>query len=203
MTDLAVGKIRIEETALRLFVDKGLSVSTNAITREAGVATGLLYHHFSSKEELVLSLYSKCFAEMDNCTNRLFEEASENLGFEDYYDLSERSFWADVYWGVSNWRKAQYIALIDGALVSEQYALPDMPVVCERIKAFERFHQVGVALKYIVDLPTDYVIRVSRFLVFSATKLFHDNPALLEDDVMKREIRLRHWLAMGGLSPTG
>ena len=51
-------KTAIIETALRLFIDRGFhGTPTAEIARESGVATGTLFHHFSSKEELVNAIY--------------------------------------------------------------------------------------------------------------------------------------------------
>ena len=46
------------DTALALFVTNGVqTTSTASIAREAGVATGTLFHHFPSKQDLVDTLY--------------------------------------------------------------------------------------------------------------------------------------------------
>lgn len=49
---------RIQEAALRLFTEDGFDATpTSRIAKEAGVATGTLFHHFSSKDELINTLY--------------------------------------------------------------------------------------------------------------------------------------------------
>lgn len=51
-------KQAILETALQLFVSQGFhGTSTATIAREAGVATGTLFHHFPSKEQLLEQLF--------------------------------------------------------------------------------------------------------------------------------------------------
>ncbi|AJR07130.1 TetR/AcrR family transcriptional regulator [Photobacterium gaetbulicola] len=46
------------DTALALFVANGVqATSTASIAREAGVATGTLFHHFASKQALIDTLY--------------------------------------------------------------------------------------------------------------------------------------------------
>ncbi|MGR5066191.1 TetR/AcrR family transcriptional regulator [Photobacterium sp. DNB22_13_2] len=46
------------DSALTLFVTNGVqATSTASIAREAGVATGTLFHHFASKQDLVDTLY--------------------------------------------------------------------------------------------------------------------------------------------------
>lgn len=55
-------KQHIMETALRLFAEKGYgSTSIAAIAKEAGVAQGLMYNFFASKEALLLSIMEEGF----------------------------------------------------------------------------------------------------------------------------------------------
>jgi AcrR family transcriptional regulator len=51
-------KEQILETALNLFIENGFDKTpTTRIALEAGVATGTLFHHFKTKEELINALY--------------------------------------------------------------------------------------------------------------------------------------------------
>ena len=53
-------KQQLLDAALTLFVNQGIyATSTASIAKTAGVATGTLFHHFPSKEVLVLELYKK------------------------------------------------------------------------------------------------------------------------------------------------
>ena len=48
----------ILNTALELFIANGIEgTPTSLISKEAGVATGTLFHHFKTKEELINALY--------------------------------------------------------------------------------------------------------------------------------------------------
>ena len=48
----------ILDTALKLFVDQGFHATPTAkIAKEAKVATGTLFHHFKTKEDLINTLY--------------------------------------------------------------------------------------------------------------------------------------------------
>jgi len=47
---------KIEITALSLFARRGLSVKVGEIAKAAGVSQGLMYSHYSSKDELILEL---------------------------------------------------------------------------------------------------------------------------------------------------
>ena len=46
-------KAELLDTAMRLFAEKGYdNVSVRSVAREAGVAPGLAYHYFDSKQRL-------------------------------------------------------------------------------------------------------------------------------------------------------
>ena len=56
-------KEHIMETALQLFASKGYGQTSIAlIAREAGVAQGLMYNYFDSKEALLLAIMEQGFA---------------------------------------------------------------------------------------------------------------------------------------------
>ena len=51
-------KEKIIRTAMNLFVSQGIdSTPTSKISKEAGVATGTLFHHFKTKEDLINEVY--------------------------------------------------------------------------------------------------------------------------------------------------
>lgn len=51
---------RIEETAIRLFANRGLGqVTIKDIAREAGCAEGALYRHYASKKEMAWTLFRR------------------------------------------------------------------------------------------------------------------------------------------------
>ncbi len=56
---------QITEAALKLFCEKGFQyTSTASIAQEAGVATGTLFLYFSTKEELINTLYKEAKYEL-------------------------------------------------------------------------------------------------------------------------------------------
>ena len=72
-------KEKILEAALDLFREQGFDgASMRDIAQRAGVATGLAYYYFESKEAIVLAFYDRAYAEL----GPLLEEAQNGKKLE-------------------------------------------------------------------------------------------------------------------------
>lgn len=64
MRDGTATRERIEQTAMGLFVTQGVTETTiRDIAEGAGIAEGALYRHYRGKDELILALFSRHYAE--------------------------------------------------------------------------------------------------------------------------------------------
>lgn len=71
---------RILDAALKEFAARGYAAaSTNAIAQEAGVAKGLVFHHFNSKEELFLAVNDDVMARLVPLFEKTVAEAPRDL----------------------------------------------------------------------------------------------------------------------------
>jgi AcrR family transcriptional regulator len=62
MRDGNLTKKKIQQTALRLFVEKGITGTTiRDLAAAAGIAEGTLYRHYDSKDQLAWQLFSENF----------------------------------------------------------------------------------------------------------------------------------------------
>lgn len=76
-------KDRILETAARLFAERGFSrTSTNLLAREAGVAEGTIFRHFTSKEEIFLQIVGSLRERLAADVARRLEEQKPATGLE-------------------------------------------------------------------------------------------------------------------------
>jgi AcrR family transcriptional regulator len=65
----------IDHTALRLFVEKGVTAATiKEIAGTAGIAEGTIYRHYESKEELAWELFAKNIGELAMNLDRCQQE---------------------------------------------------------------------------------------------------------------------------------
>ena len=63
MRDGTATRERIEQTAMALFVNQGVTETTiRDIAQGAGIAEGALYRHYKGKDELILALFSRHYA---------------------------------------------------------------------------------------------------------------------------------------------
>ncbi|WP_281646804.1 TetR/AcrR family transcriptional regulator [Parendozoicomonas sp. Alg238-R29] len=68
---------QILEASLKLFMENGFEKTpTSAISKAAGVATGTLFHHFKTKEDLISALYFEIKMEMRNLLMGNLKEGS-------------------------------------------------------------------------------------------------------------------------------
>ncbi|MEO3810666.1 helix-turn-helix domain-containing protein [Sphaerisporangium sp. B11E5] len=75
-------RARIRDAALRLFAERGIDgASIRDIAAEAGVSSGLVRHHFGSKEALRDACDSYAMDRLDEIRGELFREGHINSGF--------------------------------------------------------------------------------------------------------------------------
>jgi len=87
----------IMDAALKLFTEKGFhGTSTAQISKDAGVATGTLFNYFSTKEDLINSLYFEVKGDLSHAMGKDIEA-------ENTFQSKLRKIWLNlIKWGVDN-----------------------------------------------------------------------------------------------------
>ena len=85
------------DAALKLFTEKGFhGTSTAQISKDAGVATGTLFNYFSTKEDLINSLYFEVKGDLSHAMGKDIEA-------ENTFQSKLRKIWLNlIKWGVDN-----------------------------------------------------------------------------------------------------
>lgn len=95
---------KILETAMRLFIENGIQgTATALIAKEAGVATGTLFHHFPTKEDLVHDLYDSIFISLTDHQKEHFDAEA------DVYDRLHQIWTRDIQWGMAHQEYAHFL----------------------------------------------------------------------------------------------
>ncbi len=87
----------ILNAALTLFVENGFHATpTSMIAKKAGVANGTLFHYYSTKDELIVALYTEIKTGLAKCVLAGDTEA------ETMKDKWKRYYTTAIEWGVDN-----------------------------------------------------------------------------------------------------
>ena len=159
------------DAAARLIAAAGTGVSTASIAREAGVAAGTLFNHFSTKDELLNRLYVALKAEMG---------AAALAGVASGADLRERfgQLWAGwLCWATTAPERRRTLALLEPA-----------PVITPASRAEGRRAMAGVAAVIeevrpsgaMRDAPLALVVTLLGAMADAALDHMAANPADLE-----------------------
>ncbi len=82
-----LGKDKILNAALRLFAQKGYHrTSIGDIAASAGVAKGLIYNYFKSKEDLLLEIISNASLKMMNIADGMFTQKTYQANLRIFLD---------------------------------------------------------------------------------------------------------------------
>ena len=116
--------------ATKLFVERGFHATpTSAISKEAGVSAGILFHYFKTKDHLIESLYVEIKKEYTNAilTNvDQFKAGRSKL----------RLLWANSWnWGLENPIKFKFLLQIDNSTYSN--IVKQHPDIIEKYALFE------------------------------------------------------------------
>lgn len=84
-------RAKILNATLLLVVKQGIQATPmSQVVKESGVAAGTIYHHFTSKEEIINELYLKLKEDFGRALN-------ENLGIHLTYQQKFFQFWANLF----------------------------------------------------------------------------------------------------------
>lgn len=161
----------ILDTALALFVSQGFhGTSTASIAKQAGVATGTLFHHFPSKEALMESLFLTIKQEFADAL--LLNSPKTN-------DLKHNALqlWQSaIDWSLENPVKQLFF---------QQYSMSPMIAAQVRDQAMNgilgfisELIKQGQMMGLIAHYPIELMVENCHGQYLAATRFFIDNPHL-------------------------
>lgn len=167
----------ILRTALRLFTQHGFhGTPTSLIAKEAGVATGTLFHYFKTKEELIDGLYI---------------QVKEQLAQVIYYKLENETtirgrlyrIWLNtMLWNISHPQELAFFNLFSSSpfisnMTKEEashYLQPFFLVIAD-----------GKALEILKNMPDDLLLDICHGMTLATAKYFMANPSRFDDPIYR------------------
>ena len=143
-------KSKILESALKLFVEKGIdNTSTSLISKEAGVATGTLYLYFKTKVDLISELGTSI---QEESLTSFLDLIGSSVGYE-----SLEKFWLErVEWGVNNPDKYKFMIQFKSSPYNNKNTESKLP---DHEKKLLNLIDDGIKNKILKDLPPKYISR--------------------------------------------
>ncbi|MCZ4339370.1 TetR/AcrR family transcriptional regulator [Shewanella colwelliana] len=182
-------KQAILDTALALFVAQGFHATTTAsIAREAGVATGTLFHHFASKDALMDHLF---LAVKQEFADAIVSAANQS---GDLKQDAKTLWFSALDWAIAHPLKQEFFQLYSMSPTIEQ---PVRAQAMNTILGFianliEQGQQQGILANYPIGLMQDNCH--GQYL--AATRYFIDHPDKWQLDDHKEASFNLFWHAM-------
>ncbi|MEG3641292.1 TetR/AcrR family transcriptional regulator [Magnetococcus sp. PR-3] len=167
MDTLKDKKTRILEAAIYLFARDGFwKTSTASIAKEAQVATGTLFHYFSSKDILIDAVYIRLKKD-------LYAHIMANWDPKAHLREKLLQAWTGmILWAQNN---PTHYDLMEQLRLSELVSQETREAMAAEFTGFSMDMQMGIKEKIICDLPVTYHLTMAGALI-NATITFLRTP---------------------------
>ncbi|MCF1429232.1 MAG: TetR/AcrR family transcriptional regulator [Shewanella sp.] len=185
-------KQAILDAALMLFTRQGYhATSTASVAKNAGVATGTLFHHFASKEELLAQLFLSVKQE-------LADEMRSALKGADNLEQSAQDIWqAGLAWAMSNPNKQLFFQQF---CMSPALSLEIRKMAMEEVLGFlgALLHQ-GQEAGVLAQFPLDLMLENCHGQFLATTQFFLDNPERWQQQEYRQACFRQFWQSIARL----
>jgi len=164
------------EAATKLFVERGLHATpTSAISKEAGVSAGILFHYFKTKDDLIDELYVSLKKEFSIAIFKDINSIKSDLG-------KLRLVWSNSWnWALDNDLKFKFLLQLDNTSCSER--VKNHPEIIEKYELFNNFIQEQVDKKLMRNVDTYFLIGSMFGLIISMVNHLTQFPQKIKDQV--------------------
>ncbi len=146
-------KDKIFQSALELFASQGIqATSTAQISKKAGVASGTLFVHFKSKQELIDTIYISI---KKNAFSDLNENMPNNSSFELQFKGASRKI---IEYFLNNYNEFIFLGLVDtDPMVSKEARAIGFKNFEKPMTAMKQFFKEG----YFRDIDFDLLMQIN------------------------------------------
>ena len=164
------------EAAIKLFVERGLHATpTSAISKEAGVSAGILFHYFKTKDHLIDELYVSIKKEYTGFILAEIAKVKSDLG-------KLRLIWSNSWnWALDNPLKYSFLQQIDHTSCSE--SVKSHPQIVEKYELFKNFIQEYVSKGLIKNVDSFFIMYTMGGILNGMVKYLTDYPEKRYDQV--------------------
>lgn len=160
-------------SALKLFVEFGFhGTPTSKIAKEAGVANGTLFHYYSTKDELIVSLFV-------SIKMRMAAHIEENVASEaNHEEKFKNQFVNAMYWALENKNEFKYIQQFYASpyvsLLNSEEIKMQLQKSCDQIED-------AIKAKIIKPMPAAYINTMVTSHLFGLNQYLNQSNFLIEE----------------------
>ncbi len=164
------------EAATKLFVERGLHATpTSAISKQAGVSAGILFHYFKTKDDLIDELYVSIKKEYTSSILIDIDRIKSDLG-------KLRLIWSNSWnWAIDNDLKFKFLLQVDNTNCSER--VKSHPEIITKVEKFNNFIQEYVDKELVKNIDTYFLMTSMFSLITSMVNYLTLFPELRHDQV--------------------
>jgi AcrR family transcriptional regulator len=178
----------ILNTALELFIKNGIeNTPTSLISKEAGVATGTLFHHFKTKEDLIKALYIHL---KQDFLNSMHVDIQSTSSIKDKIELIWFEF---TKWGIANAEKFQFLQMAGTSKYIEESTREQVEALFEDVK---KVITAGYERKVFQIQPHELFHKILDAHLYATLTYFIENPEQFKNKDVVRYAFGSFWRAL-------
>jgi AcrR family transcriptional regulator len=194
----------ILEAALELFIKQGFEKTpTSAISKTAGVATGTLFHHFKTKEDLISALYLDIKLNLQNLLitsiNQEALTSPDNMNGDFIKDTFHKVWFSMISWTLANPCKFKFLTQFsDSAHINTETRERVENAFSEWTTLFEK----GQALGIFSHMPSDLLVSLATNHMFTSCEYLLNNPDLWKSEAFQMALFHSCWVQLNQHTPS-
>ena len=185
----------ILEAALELFIKQGFEKTpTSAISKAASVATGTLFHHFKTKEDLISALYLDIKLNLKELLITSINQETlanpDNMNSEFIEKTFHQVWHSMISWVLANPCKFKFLTQFsDSAHINTETRERVENAFAEWSTLFEK----GQELKTFSPMSTDLLVSLATNHMFTACEFLLANPHYWESELFQQQLYQSCW----------
>ena len=181
-------KEQILKTALQLFIEHGFdNTPTSLISQEAGVATGTLFHHFKTKEELINALYLEIKLQV---METIVTAAESRKGIQ---ERMQTTWFYFIDWVLVHEAEFRFMVQFgESSLISTQ----TRERAEEAFQGSKGFLEKGLREGVFYPLPLDLLLALLTSHLFASCHYFLEHPQQWQDAAFREVVFASCWSLM-------
>lgn len=162
------------ETSTKLFVERGFHATpTSAITKEAGMSAGILFHYFKTKDDLIVQLYIDLKMDFTGCVLNDVDALKSGIS-------KLRLIWLNSWrWGLENPIKFDFLRQADNSIYSEK--IKSHPDIIQKYEWFYKYIDDYKQQRFLKNTDTIFIMNSMFGMIVAMVNQLRIKPELKSD----------------------